>query len=109
MLYPHVTSSFESEVVSPKVEEMFSQEIESLRSLRINPKLSSRNYMRNADYNQSQWVNFVRQKQITKLLYYYLFKIPSTLLCTLTVLILTHAGCVSLQMTALKGNSYFPK
>jgi len=53
MFYPHVISSLESEVDSLKVEEMFSKEIESLRSLRINPKLSSHNYMLNADYNQS--------------------------------------------------------
>jgi len=46
-------SSFESEVASPKVEEIFSQEIESLHSLRVNPKLSSHNCMLNADYNQS--------------------------------------------------------
>ena len=53
MFYPHVISSFESEVANPKVEEIFSQEIESLHSLRINTKLSSHNYMLNADYNQS--------------------------------------------------------
>ena len=53
MIYPHVISSFESEVASPKVEEIFSQEIESLHSLRTSPKLSSHNYVLNADYNQS--------------------------------------------------------
>jgi len=53
MFYPHVISSFESEVASPKVEEIFSHRIEWLLSLRINPKLSSYNYMLNADYNQS--------------------------------------------------------
>jgi len=36
MFYPHVISSFESEVASPKVVEIFSQETESLRSLRFN-------------------------------------------------------------------------
>jgi hypothetical protein len=37
-------------VASPKVEEIFSQEIESLHSLRINPKHSVHNHMLNADY-----------------------------------------------------------
>jgi hypothetical protein len=53
MFYPHVIISFESEMASPKVAEIFGQEIESLRSLRINPKHSTYNYMLNADYNQS--------------------------------------------------------
>jgi hypothetical protein len=45
MFYPHVISSFESELASPKVEEIFSLEIESLRSLGINPKLSAHKYV----------------------------------------------------------------
>jgi hypothetical protein len=53
MFCPHVISSFESEVAIPKVQEISSQEIEFLHSLRINPKLSSHIYMLNADYNQS--------------------------------------------------------
>ena len=53
MFYPHVISSFESEVAIPKVQEIFSQEIESLHSLRINPKHSEHNHMLNADYNQT--------------------------------------------------------
>jgi len=53
MIYPIVISSYESDVASPKVEEIFSQEIESLHSLRISQNLSSHNYVLNADYNQS--------------------------------------------------------
>jgi len=53
MFYAHVIISFESEVSSPKVAEIVGQEIESLHSLRINPKHSTHNYMLNADYNQS--------------------------------------------------------
>jgi hypothetical protein len=53
MFYPYVIISFKSEVASPKVAEIFGQEIESLCSLRINPKHSTHNYMMNADYNQS--------------------------------------------------------
>jgi hypothetical protein len=53
MFYPHFISSFESEVAIPMVQEIFSQKIESLHSLRINPKLSSHSYVLNVDYNQS--------------------------------------------------------
>jgi hypothetical protein len=53
MFCPHVISSFESEVAILKVQEIFSLEIESLHSLRINLKLSSHIFMLNADYNQS--------------------------------------------------------
>ena len=66
MIYPHVISSFESEVASLKVEEIFSQEIESLHPLRLSSKLPTHNYVLVADYNQSseftdisQWVNFI--------------------------------------------------
>jgi diaminopimelate decarboxylase len=56
MFYPHVISSLESEVAIPKVQEIFSQEIESLHLLRINPKHSAHNHVLNADYNQSsEW------------------------------------------------------
>jgi hypothetical protein len=53
MFYSHVIISFESEVASPKVAEIFGQEIESLHSPRINSKHSTHNYRLNADYNQS--------------------------------------------------------
>ena len=53
MFYIYVINSFESEVASPKVAQIFCQEIESLRSLRTNPKHSTHNYVLNADYNQS--------------------------------------------------------
>jgi len=52
MFYPHVISSFETEVAIPVVQEIFSQEIESLHSLRINPKYSTHNSVLKADYNQ---------------------------------------------------------
>jgi len=57
----------------------------------------------------SQWVNFIQYKQITRLLYYYLFQIQKYFIVYLMVLILTHAGRLSLQMTALEGNLFFPK
>jgi len=53
MFYPHVISSFESEVASPKVAEIFCQDEDCLHSLRINPKHSAYNYTLNAEYNQS--------------------------------------------------------
>ena len=83
MFNPHVISSFESKVTSPKVEEIFSQEIESLHSLRTSPKLSSHNYVLNADYNQSseftdisQWVNFVlgNRSLVECIIIYFIFK-----------------------------------
>jgi hypothetical protein len=51
----------------------------------------------------SQLVNFIQQKQITRLLYYYyLFQISKYF-----IVILTHARSVSLQMTALKRIFFF--
>jgi len=54
--------------------------------------------------DKPMWVNFILEKQSTRLLYYYLFQIQKYLLCTLTVWILTHVESISLQMTGLEGN-----
>jgi len=107
---PHVIISFASEVASLKVEEIFSQEVESLHPLRLSPKLSSHNYVLNDDYNQSseftdisQWVNFILgNRSLVYCIIIIYFKFKRSFLCTLTLLILTHAGNVSLQMTALE-------
>ena len=59
MFYPHITSYFEWEVASPKVEQMFGQEGDCLHLLQISPKHSAHNYALKADYNESsQWLTF---------------------------------------------------
>jgi hypothetical protein len=59
MFYADVISSFESEVASPKIAQIFSQEKESLCSLRISPKHSAHSYAMDADYNpSSKWLTY---------------------------------------------------
>ena len=52
MFYAHIIRSFESEVASPKVEQIYGQEEDCLYLIRISPKHSAHNYALNDDYNK---------------------------------------------------------